>query len=94
MKLMGILCCCFLIISISLIGMVGIEDGQKDIEDLCKFPIREVDASGVVVEIDKEPQRIITLAPSAAQTMWEIGGKDKVVGVTYYARYLKGVNYD
>ena len=78
--------------SISLIGVVEIEDGQKNMEDLCTFPVRVIDASGVVVEIDKEPQRIITLAPSAAQTMWEIGGKDKVVGVTYYARYLKGVD--
>ena len=92
MKFGRVLCCCFLIMSISLIGVVGIEDGQKDIEDLCKFPIREVDASGFVVEIDKEPQRVITLAPSAAQTMWEIGGKDKVVGVTHYAKYLEGVD--
>jgi iron complex transport system substrate-binding protein len=30
------------------------------------------------------------MAPSAAQTMWEIGGQDEVVGVSQYATYLDG----
>ena len=73
-------------------GTVGVENGEKSIEELCTFPISEIDASGVLVEIEKEPQKIVTLAPSSAQTMWEIGGKDKVVGMTHYAEYLEGAD--
>jgi iron complex transport system substrate-binding protein len=32
----------------------------------------------------------VTLNPSAAQTLWEIGARDKVVGVSKYASYLDG----
>ncbi len=89
---MGTVCCCLLIISILTIGMVGVESGENGIEELCTFPISEIDASGALVEIEKEPQKIVTLAPSAAQTMWEIGGQNKVVGITHYAEYLEGTD--
>ena len=56
----------------------------------CSFPVTKTDATGTQVTIDAEPQRIVTLAPSAAQTMWEIGGKSKVVAVTSNADYLSG----
>ncbi|WP_227356636.1 PGF-CTERM-anchored ABC transporter substrate-binding protein [Haladaptatus salinisoli] len=58
----------------------------------CSFPVSKVDATGTTVSLDKEPRRVVTLSPSAAQTMWEIGAKGKVVGVTQYANYLKGAN--
>lgn len=56
----------------------------------CSFPVTKTDATGTQVTIDSEPQRIVTLAPSAAQTMWEIGGKNKVVAVSDDADYLSG----
>lgn len=56
----------------------------------CSFPVTEVDATETNVTIEQEPQRVVTLAPSAAQIMWEIGAKDKVVGVTQHASYLEG----
>lgn len=59
-------------------------------QDACSFPITESDATGTQVTVDEEPQRIVTLSPSAAQTMWEIGGREKVVGVTKHATYLDG----
>ncbi|SIR66590.1 iron complex transport system substrate-binding protein [Haladaptatus litoreus] len=58
----------------------------------CSFPVSKVDATGTSVTLDEEPQRVVTLSPSAAQIMWEIGAKDKVVGVTQYASYLDGAN--
>ena len=73
-------------------GVTGVENGQKNVEKLCTFPVSEIDSSGVLIVIEQEPQKIVTLAPSAAQTMWEIGGKDKVVGVTHYAEYLEGAD--
>ncbi|WP_435179571.1 PGF-CTERM-anchored ABC transporter substrate-binding protein [Halorussus sp. AFM4] len=56
----------------------------------CSFPVTETDATGTEVTIEQKPERVVTLSPSAAQTMWEIGGKSQVVGVSQYAAYLKG----
>jgi iron complex transport system substrate-binding protein len=56
----------------------------------CSFPVSVADATGTEVMLEEKPQRVVTLSPSAAQIMWEIGAKDKVVGVTQYANYLNG----
>ncbi|PYZ03021.1 hypothetical protein C8039_12255 [Halogeometricum sp. wsp3] len=32
------------------------------------------------VTLDSDPERVVTLNPSAAQTMWELGASDEVVG--------------
>lgn len=56
----------------------------------CSFPYTSTDATDTEVTIEEEPQSVVTLNPSAAQTMWEIGAEDKVVGVTKYATYLDG----
>jgi iron complex transport system substrate-binding protein len=66
-------------------------DAQDDQLD-CSYPQTFTDAVGNEVQIDEEPQRIVTLNPSAAQTLWEIGGKDKVVGVSTHAMYLEGAD--
>jgi iron complex transport system substrate-binding protein len=71
------------------VGAVGAQDsGSLD----CEFPVTDTDASDHEVTIEEEPQRIVTLNPSAAQTMWEIGGKEKVVGVSQFAGYLDGAS--
>ena len=72
------------------VGVAGAATGQETTEANCSFPVTATDATGTEVTIEEEPQRIVTLAPSAAQTMWEIGGKEKVVGVSQYAGYLAG----
>lgn len=56
----------------------------------CEFPVTVIDAGETEVAVPAEPSRVVTLNPSAAQTMWEIGGREKVVGVTKYASYLEG----
>jgi iron complex transport system substrate-binding protein len=61
-----------------------------DTQGTCEFPVSATDATGTNVTVSAEPERIVTLSPSAAQTMWEIGGKEKVVGVSQYASYLDG----
>ncbi|MFB6114118.1 MAG: PGF-CTERM-anchored ABC transporter substrate-binding protein [Halodesulfurarchaeum sp.] len=58
----------------------------------CSFPITVSDATGRNVTISEEPDRIVTLAPSAAQTMWEIGAKEKVIGLSKHASYLAGAD--
>ena len=59
-------------------------------ESNCAFPVERTDATGTNVTVESEPSRIVTLNPSAAQTLWEMGAQDKVVGVTRHAMNLKG----
>lgn len=56
----------------------------------CSFPVTKEDASGHDVNVSEEPEDVVTLNPSAAQTMWEIGASDKVVGVSQFAGFLDG----
>mgnify|MGYP000235723360 CR=1 FL=1 len=56
----------------------------------CGFPFASTDATATNVTVQAEPQEIVTLNPSAAQTMWEIGAKEKVVGISGFASYLDG----
>lgn len=56
----------------------------------CSFPFTATDATGTEVTIDGPPETVTTLGPSAAQTMWEIGGTEQVVGLDQYASYLEG----
>jgi iron complex transport system substrate-binding protein len=58
----------------------------------CTYPVTLDDATGTAVTVDEEPERVVTLLPSAAQTMWAIGAEDKVVGlpVNQYTAYLDG----
>ncbi|RNJ26900.1 PGF-CTERM-anchored ABC transporter substrate-binding protein [Halosegnis longus] len=59
-------------------------------QDDCSFPYTVTDASGTEITLDERPDRITTLNPSAAQTVWELGGREQVVGVTANADYLDG----
>ncbi|WP_224332311.1 PGF-CTERM-anchored ABC transporter substrate-binding protein [Haloprofundus halobius] len=56
----------------------------------CSFPFSATDATGTEVTVEERPERVTTLNPSAAQTMWEIGGEEQVVGVSQFAFYLDG----
>jgi iron complex transport system substrate-binding protein len=58
----------------------------------CSFPATYTDATGTEVTIEERPERVTTLGPSAAQTMWEIGGESQVVGLTQFATYLDGAD--
>jgi iron complex transport system substrate-binding protein len=58
--------------------------------DNCSFPVTMTDATGTEVTIEERPERVTTTNPSAAQTMWEIGGRSQVVGLSQYAGYLDG----
>ncbi|MDZ7747148.1 MAG: PGF-CTERM-anchored ABC transporter substrate-binding protein [Halobacteriales archaeon] len=69
-------------------GVAG-ATAQTQQED-CTFPYTVTDASGTEITLDERPDRITTLNPSAAQTVWELGGREQVVGVTAYADYLDG----
>lgn len=64
--------------------------GAQTAEGDCSFPVERTDVTGTEVRVTEEPTRVVTLNPSAAQTMWEIGAQEKVTGVTKYASNLDG----
>jgi iron complex transport system substrate-binding protein len=58
----------------------------------CAFPVTSTDATGTAVTVTERPDDIVTLGPSAAQTLYEIDAWDRVVGVTDNADYLPGAD--
>ncbi len=49
--------------------------------------IRLKDATGFSVHFDSLPRRIISLNPSATETVYALGGGDRLVAVTIFCRY-------
>lgn len=78
------------ILALSLIGPAVAAPASAQSSQSCSFPVTVTDATGTDVTLQEEPQRVVTLAPSAAQTMWEIGAREKVVGISKDASYLQG----
>lgn len=58
----------------------------------CSFPVSVTDTTGAEVTVEQRPERVVVLQPSDAQTVWEIGAEDRVVGMqqTQYTAYLDG----
>jgi iron complex transport system substrate-binding protein len=63
----------------------------------CTFPLSTTDDTGTTVSLSEAPDRIVTLNPSAAQTVYEISASDdpawdRVVGVSQFGTYLPGAS--
>lgn len=58
----------------------------------CDYPLTVTDATGEQVTLDEPADRVVTIGPASAQTMWELGAQAKVVGTTKYAAYLDGAS--
>lgn len=58
----------------------------------CQYPVTMTDASGTEITLEQPASEVVTLGPASAQTMWELGAKDKVTGVTQFAAYLDGAS--
>ncbi len=89
---------CTLLAAVAPAGAVGAPDAstpsvdadaavQQEVPD-CSFPVTSTDATGTEVTVEETPETVTTLGASAAQTMWEIGGKEQVVGLSSNAHYL------
>ncbi len=55
------------------------------------YPLTITDFAGRKVTIEKEPKRIVSLAPSITETLYFIGALDRVVGVTKFDDFPPGV---
>ena len=52
-----------------------------------KYPMEVVDQFGNKVTLEKQPERIVSLAPSHTEILFSLGLGDKIVGVTSYCDY-------
>lgn len=61
-------------------------------DESCEFPFSGTDATATEVTVDGDPDRVVVLAASTAQTMWEIDAESEVVGmpVNRFTAYLNG----
>lgn len=91
---------CVVVVVIVLTGTAGVAAATDGIDqDVtaqsgqdCEFPISETDATDTEVSLDSEPESVVTLNPSAAQMLWEMGAQEKVTGVTKHAANLDGAD--
>ena len=74
----------------AVLGPPGV--GAATAAEDCSFPITRTDATGTAVTVSEDPDEVVTLNPSAAQTMYEIDAWDEVIGVSTYASYLSGAD--
>lgn len=51
-------------------------------EESAGYPLKVEDSLGREVEIEREPEEIVSMAPSATETLFAVGAGDRVVGVT------------
>ena len=60
-------------------------------EPTCEYPLEVEDATGETITIEEEPDAVVALQPSDAQTLFEIGAEDTVVGMPVgpYTDYLE-----
>lgn len=76
-RILGVLVLVVLVVTACSSG--GGSSGQSTIE--------LTDQLGRVVKLDKEPQRIVSLAPQNTEILFALGLGDKVVGVTTYCNF-------
>ncbi len=72
--------------------VVAADSGTTVTQDTptCEYPLELEDATGETVTIEDEPDSVVALQPSDAQTLFEIGAEEKIVGmpVGQYTDYL------
>ena len=67
-------------------GFAGAQDGPVSVDDSaatapeCEYPLETTDVTGQKVTVEESPDRIVALQPSDAQTVYEIGAEDRLVG--------------
>lgn len=77
-----------LIAAVAAGSALGVSSAQSG--PTCEYPLTATDATGTEVTVAEAPESVVTLAPGAAQTLWEIGARAKVVGVSMHAGFLEG----
>lgn len=88
-KLLTILLAAFLIASVAAppvaagtVGVSGAADASAaQAEATCEYPVELTDATGEEITLDEAPERVVALQASDAQTVFEIGAEESLVGM-------------
>jgi iron complex transport system substrate-binding protein len=79
------------LLSISLVGCTNNAAPQVDTpgqsSEVSAEKIKITDIKGRIVELDKLPQRIVSISPANTEILFALGAGDRVVGVTSYCDY-------
>ncbi|MFP4187790.1 MAG: ABC transporter substrate-binding protein [Halobacteriales archaeon] len=78
-----------LLVVVGLTAIAGTATAQD--AGACEFPYETTGMYGETV-VEDEPSRVVSLAPSVTQTLWEMGAQDKVVGIDSNSFYLEGTD--
>lgn len=66
----------------------GVEEKNQDSNgEVANFPVEIEDNFGNKVTLEKEPMKIVSLAPNNTEVLFALGLGDRVVGVTSYCDY-------
>lgn len=74
----------------SVVGTTGAGETVATSQSDCSYPVTVTDTTGTEVRLTERPDRIVALQPSDAQTLYDIGAQQRVVGLprTQYTAYL------
>lgn len=64
-----------------------VPSGEEENGSALAYPMTIKDMNGIEVVIEKEPETIVSLRPSATETLFALGLGDKVIGVTEFCYY-------
>lgn len=78
------------IVLTGIVPAVGVTAPNAHAETDCTFPTTYTDTTGTEVTIEQPPDRVVVLGASAAQTVWELGAEERVVGIDAFSTYLEG----
>lgn len=56
------------------------------------YPVSITDSMGIEVTIEAEPMKVVSVAPSITELMFELGLEEKLIGRTDYCDYPEGVS--
>ncbi|MBO8172339.1 MAG: ABC transporter substrate-binding protein [Bacillaceae bacterium] len=67
-------------------------NATEEPEKVASFPVTITDSTGTDVVIEAQPERIVSIIPSATETAFALGLGDKIVGVSDWDNYPEEVN--
>jgi len=65
----------------------SVEDEKSTQKEGDAFPVQITDVLGRTIEVEKEPERIVSITPSSTETLFALGLGDKIVAVSNQCDY-------
>ena len=83
----------FVVMSIGLMscGNSNVSGGNNAQSEKVSYPVKIKDSFGKELTLEKEPKKIISVAPNITEIIYKLGAEDKLVGRTDYCDYPEQV---